>query len=300
MKKLAMTAIAAAAVLGAGAAHAYTVGTFSNGFVVPNVVHNGAAQTTAVGIINQTAANVPVFWTFFDQNSRHITDGCFDLTSKDYHPFVWSEQSGEDLENVRGYLVFATGNSNAKCSGTDVAQGASGLIAGNAFYVDTTTSDVSFTPVIDGPLTLDAAGALDLTTLGPDSLVSVAGGAPVVPGTTTLSMRYFIDGKQGGNDTAIVVWSTGDQRGSHTVNIYDDKQNRKSVNFDLQYTELDWFDPENIAGRPANFTDGFIEWKINGATNEFGTALSTGSVFSYSIIAAPAFGALQSVLGAHQ
>ena len=49
MKKFAMAAVAAAA-LSAGVAQAYTVGTFSNGFVVPNVIHNGPTDTTAVGL----------------------------------------------------------------------------------------------------------------------------------------------------------------------------------------------------------------------------------------------------------
>eukprot|EP01041_Mallomonas_annulata_P016504 gene16504-34413_t len=53
-----MAAVAAAA-LSAGVAQAYTVGTFSNGFVVPNVIHNGDTDTTAVGIINQTGNVVP-------------------------------------------------------------------------------------------------------------------------------------------------------------------------------------------------------------------------------------------------
>ena len=79
MKKFAMAAVAAAA-LSAGVAQAYTVGTFSNGFVVPNVIHNGPTDTTAVGLINQTGQSVAVYWTFFDQNSSHITD-CLLYTS---------------------------------------------------------------------------------------------------------------------------------------------------------------------------------------------------------------------------
>ena len=66
MKKFALAAVAAAA-LSAGVAQAYTVGTFSDGVVVPNVIHNGPTDTTAVGLINQTATVIPVFWTFFDR-----------------------------------------------------------------------------------------------------------------------------------------------------------------------------------------------------------------------------------------
>ena len=103
-----------------------------------------------------------------------------------------------------------------------------------------------------------------------------------------------------------MVWSTGNHSGTHTVNIYDDKQNRKSVNFKLVKAELDWFDPETIAGLPATFNDGFIEWTpgtaVTDSTATLGTPLATlgGSVFTYSAISSAAFGAVQTVLGSHK
>lgn len=284
MKKLAIAAAAAAAMT-AGVAHAYTMGTFSNGFVVPNVIHNGAGMSTAVGIISTSATSV--YWTFFDQNSNHITDGCFAMTANDYQPFVWASQSGVGLENKRGYLVFAAGQGSA-CGGTASLTASTSVLSGHAFEYDVAAKDVAYVPVIDGPLGI-SSGA-DLTTLGPDSLTSVGGAAPV---GRTLYMRYYIDGAAGGDDTRIVVWSTGDQTGSHTVNMYDDKQNRKSVNFDLKSKELDWFDPESIAGRPADYKDGFIAWNTGAAPK------LAGSVFSYSVISAPAFGAVQTILNPH-
>jgi hypothetical protein len=101
MKKFALAAVAAAA-LSAGVAQAYTVGTFSNGVVVPNVIHNGPGETTAVGLINGSNATIPVFWTFFDQNSKHVTDGCFGMTANQYRGFNWSAESGTGLEGKRG------------------------------------------------------------------------------------------------------------------------------------------------------------------------------------------------------
>lgn len=284
MKKFAMAAVAAAAMT-VGVAHAYTAGTFSNGVVVPNVIHNGLADTTAVGLINQSGATKAVFWTFFDQDSKHVTDGCFTMTDKDYQPFVWANESGLGLEGKRGYLVFSVGG--ASCA--DSAPG-TGAIAAHAFQVTTASKDVAYTPVIDGTLTF-ASGA-NLKTLGAASLTAVGGAAPV---GDVLNMRYYL---QDGAKTNIVVWSTGNQKGSHTVDIFDDKQNRKSVNFDLAKEELDWFDPSTIAGRPANFVDGFIEWDTANATATTGGL--AGSVFSYSVIDAPAFGAVQTVLGFHK
>ena len=309
MKKFALAAVAAAAMT-AGVAQAYTVGTFSNGLVVPNVIHNGAANTTAVGLINQTGNTVGVFWTFFDQNSNHITDGCFPMTDKQYRGFNWAANSGVGLEGKRGYLVFALGaNSGTTTAATACAAAAAtalgtGSLSGNAFYVDVAGKSVAFTPVIDGPLTI----AGNLTTMGPTSLTAAAGAAQV-PATSLIAMRYFIDGTvNSGNDTRIAVWSTGDQRGTHTVNIFNDQQERKSVNFPLAETELSYFDPETIAGRPAAFLDGFIEWNPSvapsdrPATGSGGDAAlaAGGSVMSYSTIIAPAFGAVQSLLGAHR
>jgi hypothetical protein len=320
MKKFAMAAVAAAAMT-AGVAQAYTMGTFSNGVVVPNVIHNGAADTTAVGLINRSGVAKSVYWTFFDQESAHITDGCFPMTSNDYEPFVWASQSGLGLEGRRGYLVFVLGSLNfasaaGTCTGAEAAlnigaPGVNNRLAANAVQVMTASSDVSYIPVIDGDLTL-AAGT-NLSTMGPESLENVAGAATVVAGTGPfMLMRYFVDGTtNGGNETRIVVWSTGDQRGTHTVNMYDAAQGRKSVNFALTHRELDWFDPEQIAGRPAAYTDGFIEWNTGVVPADFpgvaGTALGTApvapvaarSVFTYSVISAPAFGAVQTVLGAH-
>lgn len=310
MKKFAMAAVAVAAMM-AGGAQAYTAGTFSNGAVVPNVIHNGGSQFTAVGVVNQSGKTVPVFWTFFDQNSAHITDGCFTVTDKGYRGFNWKAEAGLGLENKRGYLVFAAGGNTVSSSTAgptcaDTGHDVTAQISVHAFQVDTGSSDVAYTPVIDGPLgTLTTAAGItgDLTTMGANSIGIVAGAAQsgdtATAGNANFSMRYFLEG---GASTNIVVWSTGRQNRSHTVNIFDNAQNRKSVNFDLTQQELDWFNPAGIAGRPANFIDGFIEWNANGALRDGATppAVVTGSVFTYSVMTAPAFGAIQTVLGMHR
>lgn len=297
MKKFAMAAVAAAAmtvgVAQAAPVAAYQVGGFSNGVVVPNVIHNGATDTTAVGLISNGAT--AVYWTFFDQNSQHVTDGCFAMTNNQFKSFVWADPatSGASTAGVRGYLVFVAA---LTCSSYDPAA-ANGTISANAFQVNTATQDVAFSPVIDGPLTLDFAGSgATVTTMNQNTLTAVDGAAQVAAGTTTtFDMRYFIDGAPAGTDTRILVWSTGNQKGTHTVDMFDNAQNRKSVNFTLANTELDWFDPETVVGRPANFTDGFIQWNATNA--QFGSPATGASVFTYSVISAPAFGAVQSVLG---
>jgi len=349
MKKFAIAAVAAAA----GVANAYTVGTFNNGFVVPNVYFD-ANETTAVGLTNQTGSTVAVYWTFFDQNSNHVQDGCFTLTDKDYEPFVWNTKAGFGLSGARGYLTFIAGATTsagntlqtvcgaaAFAAAPAVALGASASVvtqggfntltsaarlSGNAFQVNSTGKSVAFVPVIDGPVAI--AATRDITTMDKNSVAYVGGAAQVNDAgnivaannggnpftlnaagdtyssvTPTMTMRYFVDNATGGTDTRIVVWSTGTQKKSHTVNVYDDKQNRQSVNFVLSFDELDNFDPETIVGRPSTFVDGFVDWTVTAAslaTNATTPVNQNGSIMTYSVISAPAFGAVQTVLGSHR
>lgn len=300
MKKLAI-AVAAAAALTSGVSHAYTMGTFSNGFVVPNVIHDGGNVSTAVGVIHRVAG--AVHWTFFNQNSGHVTDGCFVGTANDYTPFVWSAESGVGLANTRGYLVFAavgtsgtvaTTCASAKTLADAGSLGGANQISGHAFEYNLSAKDVSYIPVIDGPLTTDGT---PVDVMGATSLTDVAGAANF---GQSLYMRYYIDGAAGGDDTRIAVWSTGNHAGTKTVNMYDDKQGVKSVNFALTNTEQDFVDPEAILGRPAAFKDGFIVWATSGIVETTNTTTpitaGTGAVFSYSVISAPAFGAVQTIL----
>lgn len=306
MKKFAMAAVAAAA-MSVGVAQAYTVGTFTNGVVVPNVIQNGAGDTTAVGLVSTTGGCV--FWTFFDQDSGHVKDGVFNMTANDFHGFVWADSanSGVGLSGKRGYLVFTMSDATAvagKCPNSTTLTAASTTrdLAANAFHVNAAAKDVAFVPVIDGPLSFD--GTYTLNNLKEESLVSV-GGALTLGGSDTtadLYMRYYIDGNAGGTDTNIVVWSTGDQRGSHTVYMFNDKQDQYSVNFKLNYSELDYFDVESIPGRDPGYLDGFLLWPVNLDTfkGKRTASPSTVSVITYSVISAPAFGAVQTVLGAHK
>lgn len=300
MKKFALAAIAAAAAVSFGTANAYTSGTFSNGVVVPNVISNGVGESTAVGLVSLVATNI--HWTFFDQDSNHVKDGCISMTANDYFPFVWSSYTGTGLDGARGYLTFTAADATCKTFVDDAnptpldPAATTHVFAAHAFQVSLSTSDVAYTPVIDGPLQITAGADLGLMT--PTSLEAVYGAAQVDsvgPVNADLFMRYFT---AGGAKTNIVVWSTGDQKKTHTVFVYNDDQDSYSANFKLNHSELDWFDPQTIPGWDPSYTDGFINWTVTPAKLSL-PAGANGSVFSYSVINAPAFGAIQSVLGFH-
>lgn len=311
MKNLRVS-LAVAAALGTSAAGAAVVSEYANGVLVPQATFESADVGTAVGL--NTCAAGRVFWTFFDEDSTHITDGQFDMTANDQFSYIWADQSGVGLQGQDGYLVFVLDtNGNQALDTSDAA-----CLSGNAFFVDIPNNDVAFVPTL--PLNTenvsedDVVGVLgdfgdsddggifvpDLTTMGPDSIVALGAGAN---SGDLLHMRYFIDGQTGGRDTALVFWSAQDVRGRFTVNIFDDEQNRKSVNFELDNAELNIVNPETIVGRPFNFLDGFIQWDLSGSeyrattgedTNDTGTV--PDGVFSYSVISDPGFGAVQTVI----
>ncbi len=316
MKKLLMCSAAAIA-LCAGNAHA--VRNLSNGFVVPNVVHNGAGDTTAVGLVNKSDAAVRVFWTFFDETGTPSDKGCFAMGQNKYQPFIWASESKAGMEGKRGYLVFAAAEKSLIHIGCSVVtippappaspsgqlrSATTTRIGGNAFQVNVANSDVAYVPVIDGSLTLNPTD-VNLYALAKDSLTR-AGGSP--SGVGKQSLRYYIDGAPGGNDTGLVFWTTADIRGTHTVTAYDDKSSGTVVSMKMNNAKQNWVNAELIPGIPATHRDGFIEWNPSAVPTDFvasgGTAgqslgdnALTRDTFTFSVITAPVFGAVQTMLG---
>lgn len=313
MKKLSL-AVAVAATLGAGVAGAYTVAVPADGYLVPNVIHNGSGDTTAIALVNHnTTTGAWIYWTFFDQDSKHITDGAFPMTAGDMRDFIWSEESGLGLEGVRGYLVFASGTVTAggarPSAGTPTAID-SGLISVAAFQADAVNGDAVFVPTFPmeaGPNTTapitgitadgDYTTGTDLSVLDELSITSLRGGAAA---GEVVAMRYAMDDDF---SSAIVLWATGKLNNTFTVNMYDDEQNRKSVNFVCPNTELCFVDPTTILGRPAGFTNGYIRFETPTDLNEDVTPPSVapvgGSFVSYTVINSASYGATQTILNTH-
>lgn len=200
------------------------------------------------------------------------------------YSFIWANEAGSGLEGVDGYLVFSLDTNGDQT----ITAGDTAALSGNAFQVNTGANDVAFVPTM-GLVVGDYAVGVNLTTMDGNSIASITNSN--VAAGDRIDMRYFIDGAAGGNDTAILVWTADPAAGTYTVNMYDDDQNRKSVNFELTNEELNVFNPETIMGRPAGFTDGFLAWTVPAAI--------TNGVFTYSVVESPAFGAAQTLLATH-
>lgn len=329
MKKLSL-AMAVSAALAAGTANAYNLGVATSGLMVPNVIHNGGTDTTAVGMVARSATNV--FWVFFDENSNHVTDGQFAVTANDVAPFIWATEAGLGLDGVRGYLVFTMDGTSA--DGVLAEGETTNVMTGNAFHV--TPGDVAYVPAL--PL---MAGALDSATANssagdyvlPVTLSTMTGASiraarltgvrsSTVARPTSMDIRYFIDGTVGNADTTYITFWTADEFtvgvvDTWTANMYDTAQNRKSINFVLTNDNQNTIDVEGIVGRPATFLDGFINvplptlaapgLQVAGVdcavpfdwTGAAMTANCTGGVLAYSVVVSSVFGAAQTLLAGH-
>jgi hypothetical protein len=288
MKKLTIALAIAGAFAATGANASVTLGQYGQGCVVPSAFWN-ANSNTVVGITSTIPT--PVYWTFFDVNSNHVTDGQFTMTGDDQYAFDWSAQGGSGTSGLNGYLVFTSSPTSALATQANA-------IACNAFQIS--AGDAAFLPA---PYTLIgdySAPGINLTTMTPTSLIGLSGGTP--QNATNTHMRYWIDGATGGRDTAVVVWTTNAAADTYTVNIYDDAQNRKSVNFTLPNAELNIINPETIVGRPATYLDGFIDWNhgtaaapITGVAGKSAWVAADHGFLTYSVVSDPAFGATQTL-----
>lgn len=291
MKKLTIALAIAGAFAATGANASMTLGQYDQGCLVPSAFYN-AGSNTVVGITSTVATNV--YWTFFDVNSNHVTDGQFAMTANDQTAFDWSAQGGAGTSGMNGYLVFT---SNLAAAGTALAANAN-AIACNAFQI--TAGDAAFLPAPNLALGDYSAVGINLTTLTALNVTGLTGGTPAA--ATNTHMRYWIDGATGGRDTTVVVWTSNRSDDTYTVNIYDDAQNRKSVNFTLPNQELNIINPETIVGRPATYLDGFIDWNhgtaaapVVGLAARSAWVAADDGFLTYSVVSDPAFGATQTL-----
>lgn len=291
MKKLGIS-LAVAAAVGAGAAGAYQIGKIDNGVLVPNTIH-GVEGTTAVGLINHSSVDAVVYWTFFDENSEHVTDGEIKLTGNDFEPFVWADESGLGLDNVRGYLVFyGATDKNLNPQDDEVGTPNEPLISATAIQYNAAAQDVAYIPTFPINRTDLAPTVTNLGFLNAGSLVTLASAAPA---GTTFDMRYDFSNNEW--DSSILLWATGGLNTTTTANMYDDEQNRKSVNFGCDASEQCFVDVKTIVGRPADFTRGFIRYTYVG---EIVNGVNIGSsALSYTSVRSTVAGSTQTLLNPH-
>jgi len=238
-----------------------------------------------------------VYWTFFDVDSVHITDGTFHMTDDEFRGFSWSAESGFGLEDVEGYLVFTSGEITPAGVHNPCPSPNNNLdIFANAFMLDLADNDAVFVPVL--PLTFGdyaVCGSPDMPNLQLMTATSIISAAAASPAGTRLDIRYWMDPAYNA-ETKVVLWSVCDVSGIYTVIMFNDAEDQKSLNFELPNEELNLMDPSTILGRPMDFIDGFIRFRVPAPPECICVGPETSWMFVYSYVNSDLIGAMQTLL----
>ena len=292
MKKITL-ALAVSGALGvSSAAQAITVSEFSAAVLVPHALWVSGETSTAIGLTAACAGTV--FWTFFDEDTKHIIDGFFDMSEYDWVHFQHADTIGDvkgrfnngpqfpGIDGQRGYYLFVhdividddrlIGRSDAPC------------LAGNAWQINGNSDDVIYIPTL--PVHADELDdGTRIENFDADTLFSLRAGASANNGDI-LFLNYADDAAV----SDIVIWSAQDVSGSYTVFVYDTDENRASTNLDLPNKELNVIDSRTIT-KPIGHVVGFIEFDLSHVADP-----DEDGVFSFSLIRPAAADATQTVI----
>jgi hypothetical protein len=234
-------------------AEALTLYVPDEGFVVPYVEGNDSTGLdTVIGIVRIPGGSgtLTVYWTFFDEDSYHVTDGDFTLTPGDVYLFSWNAIKGIGLDGQKGYMAFAFSDAST----TELAANALRIIG---------TEVAAFIPVVPANAVVSATAVAgnDIRISG-GQIVAVDELGNVIQTDDDVLPRYAIDNF----DTEIVAFVVSNNSGysNYTVDIYNLDEDNTSVNIDLS-DELNFIYPLTQVGRPVAYVDGFYHFGATGA-----------------------------------
>ncbi|MDA8162051.1 MAG: hypothetical protein M0022_03970, partial [Desulfobacteraceae bacterium] len=200
-----MLAVWSSQAMASTAGDGITLGAYAPGQLITTATFNTTGVDTLVGLTyvgpGTSSAPATIYWAWMDDNSQHLRDGEFTVTSNQYYAFDLRTQVANDAfyGGKEGYLVFSVENPATLTLAT------TGTIAANAFMIE--PNSAVFVPAVP-LLATDYAnsGTTPINPMGADTIISAAA---AIPQGDTVDMRYWIDPAFGAS-TAIKLWSVCD------------------------------------------------------------------------------------------
>ncbi len=279
-----LTSLCVAACLSASAAvQAAAPNEYDSAQMVPYANFTAGGNITAVGVLARDSGTV--YWAFFDGDGNRRAHNSFSIQANELHPFIWNTATaGASLAGVEGFLLFAIDtDGDGQITGAD----GSDNLGANAFYI-VPPNDVAYIPTVD----VDDS---ELISSNPANwTVPPVTGLPSKFAETgdTVDIQYLIDGANGGDDTAIIIWTSRQMASSQNMTIHDGNGTSKAISTPFFKDNLNVIDLEaDDEVTSAFFGDGYVRWTVpNG-----GDGLSV-DVFLFSMVSSPTFGAIQTLL----
>lgn len=251
--------------------------------MVPYANFTAAGNITAVGVLARQSGSV--YWAFFDGDGNRRAHNSFSILANELHPFIWNSQTaGASLADVEGFLLFAIDtNGDGQITNAD----GSDNLGANAFYI-VPPDDVAYIPTID----VDDSELIN--PLPANWTVPPVTGLPDKFAETgdTVDIQYLIDGASGGDDTAIIIWTTRQMASSQSMALHDGDGTSKAINTPFLQDNLNVIDLEaDNEVTSAFFGEGYVRWAIPDGGDG-----SSVDVFLFSMVSSPTFGAIQTLL----
>lgn len=271
--------IAASATVQAAAPNEY-----DSAQMVPYANFTNDGNLTAVGLIALDSGTV--YWAFFDANGNRRANSSFSIQANELHPFIWNAATagGGTLADEPGFLLFAIDtNGDGQITGGD----GSDNLGANAFYI-VPPDDVAFIPTVD----VD-----DSELISPNPVNWTIPPVTALPSKfaetgDTVDIQYLIDGASGGDDTAILIWTTRQMASTQNMILQDGEGTSKPIGTPFLADNLNIIDLETDPEVTSGFYgDGYVRWTIpNGGDS------NPVDVFLFSMVSSPTFGAIQTLL----
>jgi hypothetical protein len=265
------------------AAQAAMPNLYGTGQMVPYANFTTGGNLTAVGLLARDAGTV--YWAFFDADGNRRANNSFPIVANQLRGFFWNATTagGTTLADEPGFLLFELDiNGDSKITDADGFD----HLGANAFYI-VPPNDVAYVPTVD-------VDYYDLNDPNPTNWTN----SPVQTlslntGTGDIAdIQYLIDGASGGDDTAIVIWTTRQMVSTQNMTLHDGDGTSKPITTPFLADNLNLIDPEADPEVTSGFFgDGYVRWEIpNGGDG------GDVQVFLFSMVSSPTFGAIQTLL----
>jgi hypothetical protein len=266
------------------AAQASAPNEYDSAQMVPYANFTTGGNQTAVGLLARDAGTV--YWAFFDADGNRRANSSFPIVANQLRGFFWNATTagGNSLADEPGFLVFALDtNGDGQITNSD----GSDNLGANAFYI-VPPNDVAYVPTVD----VDDSELIDPRPV--NWTVPPVTGLPDKFAETgdTVDIQYLIDGASGGDDTAIVIWTTRQMVSTQNMTLHDGDGTSKPITTPFLADNLNLIDPEADPEVTSGFFgDGYLRWPIpNGGDGQ------PVDVFLFSMVSSPFFGAIQTLL----
>jgi hypothetical protein len=247
--------------LSAGMVCANAPNEYDEGVLVPYALFRSSGETTVVTLANRDPGTV--YWAFFDADGARRFGGSFVMpVGGGNRLFVLNAQAAaagaSALAGSAGSLLFALDRDGNGLIDDDDGN----HLSGNAVQAQTPDGPFLGLPTLD----VNSIGLRDpdpaAWTESAVAVLDTTEGKVGDPGAS-LDLQYLIDGRPGGDDTKLYLWSTRPLPTELAARVHNGAGEGTDVTLSLARRQLNEVDLEGVSGIGPEFVGhGLLRWNV--------------------------------------